>query len=502
MRLTLGHLLAQEALGLELVAGGDGAADAVLAGAHPIEIEAPTRWLPPGWLMLTTGLRLRGRPDEQRRLVGELHEHGQAGLAWGIGLVVQQVPRAVLDEADRLGLPVVTIPVHVPFRDVTAYVNGSLVSDELYVMRRVVSMQDYLMDALGAEDPGAAILGRMAVMLEAGVVLLGADGQPVAQHGRLGPAAVAEMMAVADASGDEGAEAVLAGSRTLVAPITRSGRRAGWAGVVPPERPFADQLARPVLRSAARLLGLLELLDLRRTDGTRRRRAEVLLASLAGPEAATALALSHDARALGLDPALPACGVVWEPGDVTPAQALLAIEAILERARVAFLLVATGDEVVGVVQGAPPEVVAATAGSAVVSGVGRAVTALAGVPSSVADARAVVRHRAADGSVAVSFDDLAPAAWLLASSGGDGGAARVAALLGPLRPHPRLLKTLRSYFEADLDVGAAAAGLGLHPNTMRYRLRRIEALTGLRLASPEAIAGVHVALLGERLAEG
>lgn len=500
MRLTLGHLLAQEELGLELVAGGDGAPDAVLAGAHPIEIEAPSRWLPPGWLMLTTGLRLRGRPDEQRRLVGELHEHGQAGLAWGIGLVVQQVPRAVLEEADRLGLPVVTVPVHVPFRDVIAYVNGSLVSDELYVMRRVVSMQDYLMDALGAEDPGSAILGRMAVMLEAGVVLLGADGQPVAQHGRPGPAAVAEVMAVAEASGDERAEAVLTGSRTLVAPITRDGRRAGWAGILLPERPFADQLARPVLRSAARLLGLLELLDVRRAEGTRRRRAEVLLASLAGPDATTALALAHDARALGLDPALPACGVVWVPGDATPAQALLAIEAVLERAGIAFLLVAAGEEVIGVVQGAAPVVVAAAVGAGGAVGVGRAVTALAGVPGSLADARAVVRHRLTDGPVATSFDELAPAAWLLASSGEAGGAARVAALLAPLRSHPRLLETLHYFFEADLDVGAAAAGLGLHPNTMRYRLRRIEALTGLRLASPEAIAGVHVALLGERLA--
>jgi purine catabolism regulator len=165
MRLTLGHLLAQEALALDLVAGGPGAADVALAGAHPIEIEAPSRWLPPGWLMLTTGLRLRGRADEQRRLVAELHDHGQAGLAWGIGLVVQQVPRAILAEADRVGLSVVTIPVHVPFRDVIAYVNGSLVSDELYVMRRVVPMQDYLVDALGADGPAAAILQLIGDLL-------------------------------------------------------------------------------------------------------------------------------------------------------------------------------------------------------------------------------------------------------------------------------------------------------------------------------------------------
>ena len=39
--------------------------------------------------------------------------------------------------------------------------------------------------------------------------------------------------------------------------------------------------------------------------------------------------------------------------------------------------------------------------------------------------------------------------------------------------------TLDAYFEGDLNVVGAAAKLGLHPNTVRYRLRRIRDLTGL-----------------------
>jgi len=52
---TLGDLLAQEDLGLELLAAGDDALDRRLAGAHAIEIERPSTWLEPGWIMLTTG---------------------------------------------------------------------------------------------------------------------------------------------------------------------------------------------------------------------------------------------------------------------------------------------------------------------------------------------------------------------------------------------------------------------------------------------------------------
>ncbi len=64
-----------------------------------------------------------------------------------------------------------------------------------------------------------------------------------------------------------------------------------------------------------------------------------------------------------------------------------------------------------------------------------------------------------------------------------------AALLAPLldaRPDVRRerLETLRAYLGHG-GVGEAAAALGVHRNTVAYRLRRIEAATGWRLADPD-----------------
>jgi sugar diacid utilization regulator len=42
-----------------------------------------------------------------------------------------------------------------------------------------------------------------------------------------------------------------------------------------------------------------------------------------------------------------------------------------------------------------------------------------------------------------------------------------------------LMKTLRTYLDSDLDVARTAEALYVHPNTVRYRLRRISDLTGL-----------------------
>ncbi len=50
---------------------------------------------------------------------------------------------------------------------------------------------------------------------------------------------------------------------------------------------------------------------------------------------------------------------------------------------------------------------------------------------------------------------------------------------------PALAETLRAYLDSSGDVAAAAQSLQVHPNTVRYRVRRIEKLLSTSLADPE-----------------
>jgi DNA-binding PucR family transcriptional regulator len=43
---------------------------------------------------------------------------------------------------------------------------------------------------------------------------------------------------------------------------------------------------------------------------------------------------------------------------------------------------------------------------------------------------------------------------------------------------PVMRATIEAYFDANLNVAAAAQALSLHPNSLRYRLRRLAACTG------------------------
>ncbi len=66
--------------------------------------------------------------------------------------------------------------------------------------------------------------------------------------------------------------------------------------------------------------------------------------------------------------------------------------------------------------------------------------------------------------------------------------------LGALDGHPDLLGTLRAYVEHDLALSPTADALTVHKNTVVYRLRRVEELTGLDLRRAVDVARAVLAL--------
>jgi PucR C-terminal helix-turn-helix domain/GGDEF-like domain len=99
--------------------------------------------------------------------------------------------------------------------------------------------------------------------------------------------------------------------------------------------------------------------------------------------------------------------------------------------------------------------------------------------------------------------ERAPIQILLASAP-DAAGAVAQAVLGPVLALPAaerdtLLGTLRTWFEEHGATSAAATRLYVHRNTVRYRLRRVEELTGRSLAQPTGIAELHLAMEAARI---
>jgi DNA-binding PucR family transcriptional regulator len=101
-------------------------------------------------------------------------------------------------------------------------------------------------------------------------------------------------------------------------------------------------------------------------------------------------------------------------------------------------------------------------------------------------------------SAEVVLFDRHPLAVLLAAAP-DQAAALASSVLGPVLALPGddrtvLLATARTWLAAAGSTSAAAEQLHLHRNSVRYRLRRLEELTGRDLARPIDAAEVFLAL--------
>lgn len=124
-------------------------------------------------------------------------------------------------------------------------------------------------------------------------------------------------------------------------------------------------------------------------------------------------------------------------------------------------------------------------------------TALPETPQALHFARlALAGLRGRAGGV-VSFDDH-PLTMLVAAAPRE-AERMVRVQLGPLLALPyeerhRLLKTLETWYSAGGSAAETGRRLFLHPNTVRYRIRRIEEITHRALTDPTAITELGIAL--------
>jgi purine catabolism regulator len=142
----------------------------------------------------------------------------------------------------------------------------------------------------------------------------------------------------------------------------------------------------------------------------------------------------------------------------------------------------------------------AAAGLPVRAALGRAVELPSRLVDSGCDARLALdflaRTDAPPGRV-LRYEDFELIDVLLSAADPTDLRARVDLVLDPLRDHPQLLETLVAYLGAEQSVNAAAEALHVHPNSLRYRLSRVEELLGRSLRSPATIADLYVALRAE-----
>ncbi|TIC87838.1 hypothetical protein E8D34_09270 [Nocardioides sp. GY 10113] len=501
MTVTLDWLLGQKELGLTLVASSSPGRP--MSWVHTTDAVDPTPWLTGGELVLTTGGQLDASEDAQEAYVRRLAEAGATALGFGVGLRFDRIPEAVRRACLDCDLPLLEVPLPTPFVAISQAVVRRLSEAEVESLQEALTSQHRMVRAAVRGGP-QALVGVLSRDLRCHAVVLNEYGVVVATSTR--DRSVLDTVAerwrrLGEGRGGSGGAATEHGVVDIQRLRGRSAVVGGLAVVHDTPPPANDRL---LINQAAGIVTLqldwpAELITMYHSLGG------TLLDLLLDPSLAD-VPLSHHLHHFGFErPAMVVLAVVTAPRAHTRLAKVVVDKledvstphvASRVAGGVAFVILA--DEAPRLVD-LVDQAVSETAIRDVVIGVSGPLPR-----DTIADGMAPAREAAAAarrlGQRIGWFNNLTVSA-LLAD---DLVRTQVRALTAPALsaltddPSPRdaeLVASLEAYLRHNGSWEAAARSLGVHRHTLRGRIERIEALTGLSLDVAESRALLLMGLM-------
>ena len=484
-------ILSVPGIALRLVAG-EGHTDRPVRWVHVSELEDPTPWLKGGELLLTTGMGIGTTPARQRAYVKRLADAGLAGLGFGLGFSHDKVPRSVITAADQAGFPVFEVPYPVPFIAITEAVFSRILAEQYDSLQRAVDAEHFLTRAVmdGAGVDGIAV--SLADVIGGWALVLDLHGLPLAVSSKAAADRAERVWTEVRGSRPEGTSFSLSlvdrGHHVWVQPVGAQGRVEAFLAVGKPEQP--SQIDRIVAGHALSLLAI-ELAKSRAVADAERRLQGDLFDELVAGTLSAADAVRGLAR-FGFERDTDVVAVVLEGAD--PGRLSRLAEDQRSRAGGGFL-VSRQDDAVHLLLPAdpPPELEQLVKGlgqraDATLRGGSGSVVGPADVGRSLREARYALQVCRLEGWTAAGFEDLGTYRLLLSMAEPDALRAFADAILSPLDAYDRdhhgeLLVSLQGFLQHNSRWETAAAELGVHRHTLRYRMRKVEELTGRDLTS-------------------
>jgi hypothetical protein len=525
--LRVRDLLDLPGLGLRVLAGAADP-DRPIKHVYTTDLPDPGRYLTAGDLVLTGMIWCR-EPGDADRFVTVLAKAGVAAL--GAGEALGRVPAELIQACERHDVTLLAVPAETSFAVVTDEVGRRLNGDRATAMTRVLGRRRLLLSAV-AEGAGLDAMFRlMGRELGAECWLLTGLGRVVGGTGPALPGPLAHRLAseylkadrlpaVTEASrppagaGEYSLFGVGAEPRITSWFLACAGREQDWPQEL---RESVAELAADVALERARL-------DAGRTGDRKLAEAIVAMLASAGGEGAAPVEVASLMRAVGLPPdgryLVAAIGAETDKraGPDTDRWRCDLAEELAAPLADGTLAAPLGEEIVllipwpsrtGTEPGsgtADPSAAHAFADrlrdaqpvlesdrsrvrlSAGISAPAEGVAALSGALHEAGSALTLAALRGTAVISVVTSDEVASHELLLAGLPRSVQRSFRQRMLGPLisydeQHRAELLPTLREFLACSGSWNACAVKMYVHVNTVRYRIRRIEKLTGRDLSS-------------------
>ncbi|MEU7400037.1 PucR family transcriptional regulator [Streptomyces sp. NPDC044948] len=545
---TLASLVHHSALKLTVRAGQD-RLDVPVRWAHVSELADPVPYMEGGELLLITALKLDAEdPEVMRRYVKRLVGAGVVGLGFAVGVNYEDVPEALVAAARQEGLPLLEVPRRTPFLAISKAVSAAIAADQYRAVTAGFAAQRELTRRTLTDGP-EGLLAALAVQVDGWAALYDASGAVVATApewaGRRAARLTADVQRLRERPAP--ASSVVGGAGNSEHPENadrvelhslgtsrrpRSALAVGTAAALGTAERYAvhsaialltltTERSRSLHEAGLRIdAAVLRMLLAGEPDHARTVAGDLYGGLLDAPfriivaESAPARARAstgaqsahsaHAAHAAGA-PAGDALGVLTEIVESAAARSGEAVLAVPEGERLVVLAtdggaaVAACVEYTSALEAARPTPEPRTAGDEESLVVGLSAPsgpiAASAAYKQAEQALSVARRR---GRVCVEHEHLA-AGSVLPLLADDAVRAFADGLLRALRDHDAtgrgdLVASLRAWLSRHGQWDAAAADLGVHRHTLRYRMRRVEEILGRSLDDPDVRMELWLAL--------
>ncbi|MEV0229388.1 PucR family transcriptional regulator ligand-binding domain-containing protein [Nonomuraea sp. NPDC050786] len=508
---SVGEVLGVSTLADARLIAGESGLGRIVQRLNVMEVPDILAWVKPHELLLTTGYPLRNTPQSLGRLVADLDERGLSALAIKLGRYVDELPDEMVEQADRLGFPLIMLPNDVGFDDILNQVLTDILNRQAAVLARAEEAHRALVQVVLAGGGLNEVTAEVAQLLDVSVAAVDGSGRVLATAGAADHVAV-----LRESISLEGPPLSAAPGRArsfASVPVLAGGHHHGRIVAYSPSGAIRDSDV-GILERAATVAALVVTRQEAVNAVESKYRADFLRDVLTG-RAGTAERVTARARAFGWDLARPVTVLVAEldpVGDERSAQDRLVAcwTAAMRRHDPRGAVAGFSHEVVAVVDASIDATrVAKDAASAFAdvppatfsTGTSRPSPGAETLPEAYSQALKAARvGRQLHGPGAVAhFDQLGVYRLLSLVNDTEELHAFVRETLGPLAfdddaENADLRRTLQVLLETNLNVAETARRLHFHYNTLRYRIGKLERLLGNFTDDPHLRLNLTLAL--------
>ncbi|GAA3633329.1 PucR family transcriptional regulator [Microlunatus ginsengisoli] len=493
--MTVERLVQSPALQMQVLAGGAGLGRRV-AWAHVSELADPSPWLAGGELIMTTGLGVPRAAAPQRAYVERLDDGGVAGLAVSAHLHTPRITRAALAAADERGFPILEVPLSVPFIAIAQEVAAAVQADSTQRLNAQLQVFGAVRWLTSGELDEGQVFARLSRLSGLRLYLCTVAGAPLFPDVAAPPPELRRLLPT-----DDDAPPTVPGGFVLPVPV--AGGTGGWLLAL--EREGVANAGLAVVQHIATVAALQLTMRRHGEEILRREGAETFADLLQGDHSAEAIvrrlrrvgfradvrlqliALRSAAGAQGRAAGAGAAGSV-RADEVARALADGGLpHLLLNTGDVAYVLIRSGPRARTVLAGIPELRVGASRPFEV------------GAPLGLARREALWACARADdaGLAYVRYGSDTIGRWTVEDAASL--RALVASVLGVVQAYDDehdsdLVRTVQTWLERERQTAPTAEALHVHPNTLAYRLKRFEELSGRNLRSTADLAELWLAL--------